>query len=66
MNPRFVALCLALVFLLAGCLLWLTRDRGPEARDVAVPDCVEQDYLTVNEWSRPGTELDRINGVVIH
>ena len=66
LNPRFLALCLALVLLLAGCLLWLTRDRGPEGADAAVPDYVEQDYLTVNEWSRPGTELDRINGVVIH
>ena len=66
LNPRFLVLCLALIFLLAGMALWLTRDRGPEAADVAVPDYVEQDYLTVNEWSRPGTELERINGVVIH
>ena len=66
LNPRFLALCLALVFILAGSVLWLTRDRGPEAADVAVPDYVEQDYLTVNEWSRPGMELEHINGVVIH
>ena len=66
LNSRFLVLCLALIFLLAGMALWLTRDRGPEAADVAVPDYVEQDYLTVNEWSRPGTELERINGVVIH
>ena len=31
-----------------------------------MPDYVEQDFLTVNEWSRPGTELEHINGVVIH
>lgn len=66
LNPRLVALCLTLVFLLAGALAWLTRDRGPAAEDVAVPDYVEQDYLTVNEWSRPGTGLEKINGVVIH
>ena len=66
LNPRFLVLCLALIFLLAGMALWLTRDRGPEAADVAVPDYVEQDFLTVNEWSRPGTELEHINGVVIH
>ena len=66
LNPRFLALCLALAFILAGTALWLTRDRGPEAADVAVPDYVEQDFLTVNEWSRPGTELEHINGVVIH
>ena len=66
LNSRFLVLCLALIFLLAGMALWLTRDRGPEAADVAVPDYVEQDYLTVNEWSRPGMELEHINGVVIH
>lgn len=66
LNPRFLALCLALTFILAGTALWLTRDRGPEAADVAVPGYVEQDFLTVNEWSRPGTELEHINGVVIH
>ena len=66
LNPRFLALCLALTFILAGTALWLTRDRGPEAADVAVPGYVEQDFLTVNEWSRPGTELENINGVVIH
>ncbi len=66
LNPRFLALCLALMFILAGSVLWLTRDRGPEAENVAVPDYVEQDFLTVNEWSRPGTELEHINGVVIH
>ena len=66
LNPRFLALCLALTFILAGTALWLTRDRGPAAEDVAVPDYVEQDFLTVNEWSRPGTELEHINGVVIH
>jgi len=27
---------------------------------------VEQDFLTVNEFSRPGTRLEEINGIVIH
>lgn len=33
------------------------------------PDCpewIEQDFLTVNEYSRPGTELDGVSGVVVH
>ena len=33
---------------------------------MAVPDYVEQDLLPVNQWSRPGTTLERIDGVVIH
>ena len=48
-------------------VLWvLLRDRGLPGEDIEVPDYVEQDYLTVNEWSRPGTELEQIDGVVIH
>ena len=63
-----VPLLLGLVLMcLTAAVLWvLLRDRGPEAKDIPVPDYVEQDYLTVNEWSRPGTELAEINGVVIH
>ena len=33
------------------------------------PDCpewIEQDLLTVNEYSRPGTKLDGVSGVVVH
>ena len=66
LNPRFVALCLLLALGLAGGAAWLTAHRGPAAEDVEVPGYVEQDYLTVNQWSRPGTELEKINGVVIH
>ena len=66
--PGPVVLVLGLVLLcLTTAVIWvLFRDRGPDAEDVPVPDYVEQDYLTVNEWSRPGMELEHINGVVIH
>lgn len=30
------------------------------------PDWIEQDFLTVNPYSRPGTRLDAVNGVVVH
>lgn len=39
---------------------------GTDGEGVAVPDYVEQDLLPVNQWSRPGTTLERIDGVVIH
>ncbi|WP_295581837.1 N-acetylmuramoyl-L-alanine amidase family protein [uncultured Oscillibacter sp.] len=66
-NPRFVALCLGLVFVLAGGTAWIWwANRGPEGAGVEVPADVEQDLLPVNEWSRPGTPLERIDGVVIH
>jgi len=31
-----------------------------------IPDWVRVELLDVNEWSRPGTPLDRVNGVVVH
>ena len=62
--PLLLGLVLAC---LTAAVLWvLLRDRGLPGEDIEVPDYVEQDYLTVNEWSRPGTELEQINGVVIH
>lgn len=67
-DPRLkagalAAVLLALVFAAGGILL---AKRAPSAEDVNVPDYVQKDYLTVNEWSRPGTELEEIRGVVIH
>ena len=66
MNPRFAALCLVLVFALAGIGVWLLGCRGLPAEETAVPDYVTEDLLPVNEWSRPGTPLKKIDGVVIH
>ena len=66
LNPRFVILCLALMLALTAGVVRLTAGRGPAAENVEVPGYVEQDYLTVNQWSRPGTELEKIRGVVIH
>lgn len=31
-----------------------------------MPDWIIQDVLPLNPWSRPGTRLDAINGIVIH
>lgn len=40
---------------------------GSDAVDPAViPDWIEQDLLPVNEYSRPGTELTGVGGVVVH
>ena len=49
---------------LAAGLIW--RASGPEAEGVAMPDYVTRELLTVNQWSRPGTPLEKIDGVVIH
>lgn len=65
LNPRFVALVLALVLIGTGGAVYL-RSRSLPGGRVSVPDYVEKDYLTVNPWSRPETPLKKIDGVVIH
>lgn len=64
-NPRFAALCLALVFFL-GAAVYLAASRGLPGEDVQTPDYVEKDYLTVNECPGPARPLEDIRGVVIH
>ena len=35
-------------------------------RNIPVPGWIIQDILPLNEYSRPGTKLDAVNGVVVH
>lgn len=63
LNPRFVILCVLTLFLAAGA--WLAN-RGLPGEKIKTPDWVEKDYLTENPYSRPGTPLEKINGVVVH
>jgi N-acetylmuramoyl-L-alanine amidase CwlA len=35
-------------------------------KNIEIPDYVTVDLLSVNPYSRPGTELEKVNGVVIH
>lgn len=66
-SPRFAALVLALVCVAAGVAVWLHGALlGLPGEDIETPSYVQKDYLTVNEWSRPGTPLEEIRGVVIH
>ena len=64
-NPRFAALCLAAALAAAGGLFWWLN-RGLPGEDLPVPDYVEEAYIPLNDWSRPGTPLEEISGVVIH
>lgn len=60
-----VRLVLGGICLTAAVLLALSGRRLP-GEGVEVPEDVEQALLTVNEWSRPGEPLRKINGVVVH
>lgn len=55
-----------MVLAVLSAVLWLNRDTGLPGEGVALPEDVQQDLLPVNEWSRPGTPLEEIRGVVIH
>ena len=60
-------LCLGLaVTALALGLAALRLTGEPEAADTVLPDYVECRLIPVNHYSRPGAELEDINGVVVH
>ena len=70
-NPRFLALCGVLAALTAAVILTaavrlLGAAASPREAEENLPDYVERDLLTVNEWSRPGEALETVEGVVIH
>lgn len=47
---------------------WFTRDYfelSGEKIDASKPD-IDVELLTVNEYSRPGTQTDKITGIVVH
>ncbi len=78
----FIMLCLILVYLATGAAYrYIHRDMMREkvkkeeqvstlsdklsGTKIAPPDIVE-DFLEVNEYSRPGTKLDEVNSVFVH
>lgn len=67
-NPRFLVLVLTALVLLTGVVLWgrWARESTLSPEEVSVPDYVEEAFLTENEYSRPGTPLEEVHGVVIH
>ena len=60
--PALAALVAALL-LLKGELALLG---WPPERDPSVPDWITQELLPVNPYSRPGTALEQVNGIVVH
>lgn len=64
---RLAALGLAVLFVAAAGAAWALFGRQElPAEGVVLPDYVQQDFLSINPWSRPGTPLKKIHGVVIH
>lgn len=64
-----MALCAVLALLMAAVLgAAVLRLRRPDPAEVEkqLPDYVAKDLLDINEWSRPGDPLKKVNGVVLH
>lgn len=67
-----VGLFFALLLMISGGILYVRgsrrnvyTERTGAAIDAAKPD-IQVQLLTVNEYSRPGTATNKINGIVIH
>ena len=60
-----LALVLALSFGVRALRYRLAHENLPGS-GIAAPDFVTVDYLPANEYSRPGTPLEEISGVVVH
>ena len=65
LHPNFLLGCVALALIIFNVALLLRRDTLP-ADGVILPADVETEYLPMNPYSRPGTPLEEIRGVVIH
>ena len=60
------AVIAVLVLCIGAELIYWFRHRGVPGADVSTPEWVEQDILPLNPYSRPGTPLKKISGVVVH
>ena len=72
LNPytiKFFVVALAAVIVIVGAAVLLFSGGNGGAGtdgDVQVPEWVTQEYLTINEFSRPGIPLEKVNGIVVH
>lgn len=55
-----------LLALVIGFMIFRPRAPVLSAEELGLPGWVTVDLLPVNEWSRPGTPLDAVNGIVVH
>lgn len=65
-RARRCVLALTALVLLGAALIWRHRHENLPASEITPPDWVEQALLPRNPWSRPGTPLREIDGIVVH
>ncbi|MDF2888626.1 MAG: N-acetylmuramoyl-L-alanine amidase family 2 [Lacrimispora sp.] len=62
---RFV-ICTGLLVCILWGLISLFGRNYVDIRSIPMPDYVQQDFIEFNPYSRPGTKMNRIDGIVIH
>lgn len=69
-RRRYIAF---MIFVLAAVLVgivwsmgWLINKKYVDLKTVRMPQWVEEDFLEPNPYSRPQTEMKKVNGIVIH
>ena len=65
-NVLYVLVLVLLLIFGAVRLRYALMHRDLPGSNVSVPDFVTVDYIPTNEYSRPGTPLEDISGVVVH
>lgn len=65
-NVLYVLVLVLLLIFGAVRLRYALMHRDLPGSNVSVPDFVTVDYIPTNEYSRPGTPLEEISGVVVH
>jgi len=61
-----VVLALLTAMVLVAAALRLSGKPSPAEVEERLPDYVKKGLLDVNEWSRPGEALKKVNGIVLH
>ena len=64
-RPRLIPCLLALVAVLLV-IKWIDPFAPRERPLPETPDWITVELLPLNEFSRPGTPLEEVNGIVIH
>ena len=66
MLALLIVILIAAVVIVFAVRHLMLGDNVRSMEQLDLPDWVEQSVLPLNEWSRPGTELEEINGIVVH
>lgn len=66
LGGMFLIICLLIYLLVKLVLMLPVFNRGADPKEVQVPAWITQEFIQVNEYSRPQDPLKRVKGVVIH